>query len=157
MEKVKKEKEERQVGERFVKANVAWLNESGLLERIEKERLKAQKGTTYVFTLHPYHIEGISEVTVDSNRFGRRGTKYTVQCQFGSFSIHVAEDGIYLEFNDEGKKRINPEKITDQEIHEWFGVLVERPSYLKTLFKDLRQYFRKMNSGKTLNHHRGKK
>jgi hypothetical protein len=143
IEKARKELEGRQMREKSVRANVALINESGILEKIEKERLKAQKGTTYVFTLHPYHIEGVSDVIVDSNRFARGGTKYTVGCQFGTFSIYVTEDGIYLEFNGEGKKRIDPKKITDKEIHEWFGFLVERPSFLKTLFRGLWEYFRK--------------
>ena len=143
MEKARNEAEGRQMSERSIKANVALINESGIFEKIEKERLEAQKGTTYVFDLHPYHIEGVSDVSVDPNRFARGGIKYTVQCQFENFSIYATEEGVYLEFNGEWKKRIDPKKITDKEIHEWFGFLVERPSFLKRLFRGLWVYFRK--------------
>lgn len=143
MERARKETEERQMRERSLKANAALINESGILEKIEKERLEAQKGTPYVFNLHPYHIEGVSDVSVDPNRFARGGIKYTVQCQFENFSIYATEEGIYLEFTVEWRRRIDPQKITDKEIHEWFGFLVERPSFLRRLFRVLRGYFRK--------------
>jgi len=143
MEKAKKETEERQMKERSIKANAALITESGLLEKIEKERVGAQKGTQYVFNLHPYHIEGVSDVSVDPNRFARGGAKYTVQCQYETFSIIATEDGIYFELNSEWKQKIDPKKITSKEVHEWFGFIVERPSFLKRLFRALSVHFRK--------------
>ncbi len=143
MEKARKEAEERQIRERSIKANAVLINESGILERIEKERLEAQKETQYVFNLHPYYIEGVSDVRVDPNRFARGGTKYSVKCQFETFSIYATEDGVYFELNAEWKKRIDPKKITNKEVHEWFGFIVERPSFLRRLYRGLLAHLRK--------------
>jgi len=96
-----------------------------------------------VFNLHPYHIEGVSDVSVDPNRFCKRRGEIHRPVQYETFSIIATEDGIYFELNSEWKQKIDPKKITSKEVHEWFGFIVERPSFLKRLFRALSVHFRK--------------
>jgi hypothetical protein len=100
------------------------LFESGLLERIEKERLEIGRGATaHKFDLYP-------RLTYESNRHSDHflkeltylHTKYSVDHagEYSSFCIDVKADGIYLAKTGKETKKINFEKITDHDIHDWF-------------------------------------
>ena len=102
------------------------LFDSGLLERIEKRRLELNKETAHNFDLYPrLTYKG----TLDSDHFLKElsflHTQYSVDHSgcYSSFCIEVKENGIYWVKSGKTSKKLNPETISDQEIHLWFGSL----------------------------------
>jgi hypothetical protein len=105
------------------------LFESGVLEGIEKKRLEIEKKeTVHKFDLYPRLAY---ESNRDSDHFLKElsflHTEYSVKHSgwYSSFCIKVAADGIYWESGKKTKK-LNLNKITDQEIDYWFGLLVKK-------------------------------
>lgn len=104
------------------------LFESGLLERIEKRRLEIEKKEpAHKLSLYPRLAY---ESNRDSDHFLKElsylHTQYSVKHSgmYSSFCIDVKADGIYWESGKKTKK-MKPEKISDQEIYDWF-VLLEK-------------------------------
>jgi len=102
------------------------LFESGLLEKIEKKRLEIEKKeTVHKFDLYPRLAY---ESNRDSDHFLKElsflHTEYSVKHSgwYSSFCIKVTADGIYWEAGKKTKK-LNLGKISDLEIHDWFGLL----------------------------------
>ena len=112
--------------EQKIMKNKKTLFESGLLERIEKERL--EKETAHKLDLYP-------RPDYESNRdsahflkdFTYLHTQYCVKhsTAYSSFSINLKAEGIYWESGGKIKK-INPWIIADQEIHNWFALLEKK-------------------------------
>lgn len=105
------------------------LFESGLLERIEKERLEIEKKeTAHKFDLYP---RPAYESNRDSDYFLKDftylHTQYCVKHStcYSSFCINVKADGIYWESGTKIKK-LNLWAISDQEIHNWFALLEKK-------------------------------
>jgi hypothetical protein len=105
------------------------LFESGLLERIEKEKLEIEKKeTAHKLDLYP---RPAYESDRDSDHFLKDltylHTQYCVKhsASYSSFCINVKEDGIYWESGKKIKK-LNLWKISDQEIHDWFALLEKK-------------------------------
>jgi len=109
------------------------LFESGLLERIEKEKLVIERGaTTHKFNLYPRLAY---ESNRDSDHFLKEltylHTQYSINHVGGysSFCIEVKADGIYLAKTGKETKKINFEKITDHDINDWFLSLSKEVTY----------------------------
>jgi hypothetical protein len=102
------------------------LLESGLLEKIEKKRLEIKKGKAYKFDLYPT----LAYDSLNSDHFLKEPsllhTQYSVDHsgQYISFCIEVKPDGIYWVPFGKKPKKIDPQAISDQEIHHWFDFLV---------------------------------
>jgi hypothetical protein len=104
------------------------LFESGLLEKIEKRRLEIKKENAYKFDLYPCpNYDSLS-----SDHFLKElsllHTQYSVDHSgsYVSFCIEVKPDGIYWVPSGKKPKKIDPQTISDQEIHNWFDFLVRR-------------------------------
>ncbi len=102
------------------------LFESGLLEKIEKKRLEIKKENVYKFDLYPCpNYDSLS-----SDHFLKElsllHTQYSVDHSgcYISFCIEVKPNGIYWATSGKKAKKIDPQKISDQEIHNWFDLLV---------------------------------
>lgn len=104
------------------------LLESGLLEKIEKKRLEIKKENVYKFDLYP--CPAYDSMTSDHflKEFSLLHTQYSVDHSgwYVSFCIEVKPDGIYWVPSGKKPKKIDPQTITDQEIHNWFDILVRR-------------------------------
>ena len=145
MEKEREELEKRQVQKKAIQANLDLITQNKILERIEKERLSIEKETTYRFM-------GPSAPLGTWSFIGELG--------YQTFSFDIKEDGIYLTFalsmNKRTKNyrnyilRINPTKITDEDIHNWFGFLVE-PKKIKGLRKYVKIQSTSIQSSSTEN------
>lgn len=104
------------------------LFESGLLEKIEKKRLEIKKENAYNFDLYPCPTYG----SLNSDHFLKElslvHTQYSVDHSgcYISFCIEVKPTGVYLVPSGKEPKKIDPQKITDQEIKNWFDLLVRR-------------------------------
>lgn len=116
----------REHAEQNIMENKKALFESGLLERIEKRRLEIEKKEpTHKLSLYPRLAY---ESNRDSDHFLKElsylHTQYSVKDSgmYSSFCIDVKADGIYWESGKKTKK-MKPEKISDQEIHDWFVLL----------------------------------
>jgi hypothetical protein len=105
------------------------LFRSGLLERIERERLEIEKKeTTNKFDLYPrlaYESNGGSDHFLKDLTYLH--TQYCVKHSTGysSFCINVKVDGIYWESGTK-KIKLNLPAISDQEIHNWFAFLEKK-------------------------------
>lgn len=102
------------------------LLESGLLEKIEAKRLEIRKGKGYKFDLYPSPTYD----SLNSDHFLKElsllHTQYSIDHsgRYISFCIEVKPDGIYWVPSGKKPKKIDPQSITDQEIHNWFDFLV---------------------------------
>ncbi len=100
------------------------LFESGLLERIEKKRVEIEKGeAAHKLDLYPRLTY---ERGTDSDHFLKElsflHTQYSVRHsdRYSSFCIEVRADGIYLVKSGKQTQKINLQKISDHDIHDWF-------------------------------------
>ncbi|MBU1206706.1 MAG: hypothetical protein KKH04_07250 [Proteobacteria bacterium] len=123
-EDFKREHEEQKIME-YKKA----LFESGLLERIEKKRLEIEKKeTVHNFDLYPRLAY---ESNRDSDHFLKEPsflhTQYSIKHSgwYSSFCVEVTADGVYWKSGQKTKK-LKLEKISDQEIHDWFALLAKK-------------------------------
>jgi hypothetical protein len=102
------------------------LFQSGLLEKIEKKRLEFVKDNAYKFDLYPRPTYR----SLNSDHFLKElslvHTQFSVDHSghYVSFCIEVKPGGIYLVPSGKNPKKIDPQKITDREIHNWFDLLV---------------------------------
>lgn len=127
IEKRREELKERKQQREATKKNRDVLKKSGLLERIEKKRDEAEKEGGYAFYLSP------PQYFDAHHRFNRKGEEdyFTVYLGFTGlyFSLSIKEGGVFLEFADNHhskSQKIDPQKVTDKEIHEWFGSIVAK-------------------------------
>lgn len=113
-QKGKEERKRQEEKEEAIKKQWSILMESGLLDRLEKKRGEVESQTLYRFLLYP-----------SGNTF--HVTHAHTSRARGGFYFHVKEDGIYVtvDFYSKGKK-IDPQKISDKEIHDWFGQIVPK-------------------------------
>jgi hypothetical protein len=119
----------REHGEQKIMEYKKALFESGLLERIEKKRLEVEKKEIlHQFDLYPRLAY---ESNRDSDHFLKElsflHTEYSVKHSgwYSSFCIKVTVDGIYWGSGKKTKK-LNLNKISDQEIHDWFAFLAKK-------------------------------
>ena len=102
--------------------NIDRLDKSELLARLENKKQEIERQTLYRFEISPIQRDS------DLNHIAG----YKVQCWSNSFSIVANENGIYLDFTlrrlirPEGEERpsIDPNNVSDDEIHDWFGRIV---------------------------------
>ena len=119
----------REHGEQKIMEYKKALFESGLLERIEKKRLEIEKKEIlHQFDQYPRLAY---ESNRDSDHFLKElsflHTEYSVKHSgwYSSFGIEVTADGIYWKSGKKTKK-LKLEKISDQEIHDWFALLTKK-------------------------------
>ena len=132
LQKAKGERKRKEQREKAIKLNIDILDRSGLLEKIEQKRKDVEKETLYRFQfMFPED---------DSLRKGAVAHIVTSVVNFtshGSFIIEVNEDGIYLTFSNTKKwpitlpnstkpQKIDPQNVSDKEIHDWFGRIVPK-------------------------------
>jgi hypothetical protein len=131
MDSVQKEKvdlRKREQGEEKHLEYKKTLLESGLLEKIEKRRLEIKKDNVYKFDLYPCATYD----SLHSDHFLKEPsllhTQYSVDFsgEYVSFCIEVKTDGIYWIPFGKKPKKIDPQTVSDQEIHNWFDSLVRR-------------------------------
>ncbi len=110
------------------------LRESGLLQKIENLRLEtSEKPGDY--KLYPCHKEYYPELSgtliYDYNRFDRESSQHRVDLGNFYFKIRTSTNGVYLSFRNTQKdkvitrNRIDPMKVSEKEIQNWFSLLAK--------------------------------
>ena len=126
LQKAKVDLRKKEYGEEKHREFKKTLLESGLLEKIEKKRIEIKQVKPYKFDLYPTPSYG----SLNSDHFLKEPsllhTQYSVDHsgQYISFCIEVKPDGIYWVPSGKKPRKIEPQAISDQEIHNWFDFLV---------------------------------
>ncbi len=122
LQKGKESRKKKEQQREAVARNIDMLDKSDLLARLENKKQEIESQTLYRFEIIP--------IPRDSHLNQIAG--YKIQHGSNSFSIEATENGIYLHFTTgrlirvEGATdpSIDPQTVSDDEIHDWFGRIV---------------------------------
>lgn len=134
MDWLKKAKSKKLKDEASRQATIKYINmvkESGLLEKIERKKREVYQESGLKFGLSPLleTRQTYEEIFYDYDHFNCNSSSWRVEYYQQNFCIVPRENGVYWElyaYNDlKKRKRINPNEISDKEIHKWFGLLLK--------------------------------